>query len=83
MHTATQWVALPRFHPLLHNRPVKTKKNMAQMKEQIKAPKTELSNEGIDLYLSDAEFKTLVMRMLTDMVEHGCKIRGRSEGYAK
>ena len=56
---------------------------MAQMKEQIKAPKTELSNEGIDLYLSDAEFKTLVMRMLTDMVEHGCKIRGRSEGYAK
>ena len=53
------------------------------MIEQIKAPKTELSNEGIDLYLSDAEFKTLVMRMLTDMVEHGCKIRGRSEGYVK
>ena len=24
--------------------------------------------------LSDAEFKTLVMRMLTEMVEYGCKI---------
>ena len=49
-------------------------KKMAQMKEQIKAPKTELSNEGIDLYLSDAEFKTLVIRMLTEMVEYGLKI---------
>ena len=43
------------------------------MKEQIKAPKTELSNEEID-NLSDAEFKTLVIRMFTEMVEYGCKI---------
>ena len=42
------------------------------MKEQIKAPKIELSNEEI-ANLSDAEFKTLAIRMLTEMVEYGCK----------
>ena len=46
---------------------------MAQMKEQIKAPKIELSNEEI-ANLLDAEFKTLVIRMLTEMTEHGHKI---------
>ena len=46
---------------------------MAQMKEQIKAPKMELNNEEI-ANLSDAEFKTLVIRMLTEMVEYGHKI---------
>ena len=45
---------------------------MVQMKEQIKAPKIELSNEGIT-HLSDAEFKTLVIGMLTEMVQYGCK----------
>ena len=45
---------------------------MAQMKEQIKAPKTELSNEDL-ANLSDAEFKTLVIRMLTEMIEYGNK----------
>ena len=39
---------------------------MAQMKEQIKAPEEELSNEGID-NLSDAKVKTLVIRMPTEM----------------
>ena len=46
---------------------------MAQMKEQIKAPKIELSYKEI-ASLSDAEFKTLVIRMLTEMVECGHKI---------
>ena len=46
---------------------------MAQMKEQIKSPKLELSNEEIP-NLSDAEFKTLVIGMLTEMVENGRKI---------
>ena len=46
---------------------------MAQMKEQIKAPKIELSDEKIAT-LSDAEFKTLVIRMLTKMIEYGCKV---------
>ena len=46
---------------------------MAQMKEQNKVPKIELSNEEI-ANLSDAEFKTLVIRMLTELVAYGCKI---------
>ena len=45
---------------------------MAKMKEQIKTPEEEQSNEEI-ANLSDAEFKTLVMRMLTEMVECGWK----------
>ena len=46
---------------------------MAQMKEQVKAPEKELSEEEL-ANLSDAQFKTLVIRMLTEMVEYGCKI---------
>ena len=46
---------------------------MAQMKKQIKTPKKELSDEDIDS-LSDAKFKTLVIRMLTEMTEYGHKI---------
>ena len=44
------------------------------MKEQIKAPeKIQLSNEEI-ANLSHAQFKTLVIRMLTEMVEYGHKM---------
>ena len=46
---------------------------MAQRKEQIKTPEKELSDEEI-ANLSDAEFKTLVIRMFTVMVEYGHKI---------
>ena len=46
---------------------------MAQMKEQIKAPKIQLSDEEI-ANLSDAQFETLVIRMLTEMVKYGCKM---------
>ena len=47
---------------------------MAQMKEQIKAPeKIQLSNEEIG-NLSDAQFKTLVIRKLTELVEFGHKL---------
>ena len=46
---------------------------MAQIKEQIKAPKIELSNKEI-ANLSEAQFKTLVIRMLTELVEYGYKI---------
>ena len=42
------------------------------MKKQIKAPKIELSNEE-RANLSDAEFKALVIRMLTEMVQYGHK----------
>ena len=44
------------------------------MKEQIKdSEKIQLSDEEI-ANLSDAEFKKLVIRMLTEMVEYGHKI---------
>ena len=43
------------------------------MKEQINTPEKELSNEEITI-LSDAEFKTQVIRMLTEMIEYGHKI---------
>ena len=46
---------------------------MAQMKEHIKPPKIELSDEEI-VNLSDAQFETLVIRMLTEMVEYRPKI---------
>ena len=47
---------------------------MAQMKEQIKTPEKELSNEEI-VNPSDAEFKTLVIRALTEMIEYCQKIK--------
>ena len=44
------------------------------MKEQLKAPeKIQLSDEEI-ANLSDAQFKTLVIRMLTELVEFGHKL---------
>ena len=44
------------------------------MKEQIKAPeKIQLSNEEI-ANLSDAQFKTLVIRKFTELVEFGHKL---------
>ena len=46
---------------------------MTRKKEQVKTPKIELSNEEI-ANVSDAEFKTLVIRMLTELVEYGRKI---------
>ena len=47
---------------------------MAQIKEQIKAPEIiQLSNEEI-ANLSDAQFKTLIIRMLTELVEFGRKL---------
>ena len=44
------------------------------MKEQIKAPKMELSDEEI-ANLSDAEFKTLGIRMLTEWLSMVTKYR--------
>ena len=47
------------------------------MKEQIKAPEIiQLSNKEI-ANLSDAQFKTLVIKMLIEMVEYGHKIEER------
>ena len=46
---------------------------MAPMKEQIKTPKIGLGNEEIT-NLSYVQFKTLVIRMLTELVEYGRKL---------
>ena len=44
------------------------------MTEHFKAPeKTQLSEEEI-ANLSDAQFKTLVIKKLTELVEFGCKL---------
>ena len=47
---------------------------MTQMKEPIKTTEKELSDKEID-NLSDAEFKTQVIRMLTELTELGCKMK--------
>ena len=48
---------------------------MTQMKEQIKTTEKELlSNEKI-VNQSDAEFKTLVIRMLREMIVYSHKIK--------
>ena len=47
---------------------------MAQMKEQIKPLEKELNNVEIS-NLSDAEFKTLVIRMLKQIIEYSKNIR--------
>ena len=50
---------------------------MTQVKEQIKAPeKIQLSDEKI-VNQSDAQFKTLAIRKLTEMVEYGRKIEAK------
>ena len=48
------------------------KLKLKKIKIKIKTPKIELGNKEI-ANLSDAEFKTLVIRMLTEMVEYGRK----------
>ena len=47
---------------------------MAQMKEHSKASERELSNEEI-ANLSDGEFKALVIKMLTELIELGWKMK--------
>ena len=47
---------------------MRRQRNMAQMKEQIKTPEKELIEMDIS-NLSDAEFKTLIIRMLKELSE--------------
>ena len=47
---------------------------MAHMKEEIKTPEKEISNEEV-ANLSHEEFKTLVIRMLTEFTELCCKMK--------
>ena len=61
-----------RLCPLQCSRHAETKK-YGPNEKQIKAPKIELSDEEI-ANLSDAEFKTPVVRVLTETVEYAQKI---------
>ena len=59
------------------------KKEKVEMTEHFKAPeKIQLSEEEI-ANLSDAQFKTLVIKKLTELVEFGRKLDEKNEGYAK
>ena len=51
---------------------------MAQIKEQNKTPEKELKEADITS-LSDAEFKTLVIRLLKKLTDHGNKIKKSQE----
>ena len=56
---------------------------MAQLKECINTQETELSEMEI-AKLSDAEFKTLVMKMLRELTENSQQThKERNEGYTK
>ena len=55
---------------------------MVQMTEHFKAPEIiQLSSEQI-ASLSDAQFKTLVIKKLTELVEFGRKLDEKNEGCA-
>ena len=55
---------------------------MAGMKEQIKTPEKIQLRDKQTANLSDAKFKTLVIRVLTEMVVW-LQNRGKTEGYKK
>ena len=44
------------------------------MKEQMKAPEKIQLSDKETANLSDAQFKTLVIRVLTELAEYGCKM---------
>ena len=63
---------------------MRRQRNMAQMKERNKTPEKELNEMEIS-NLSDAEFKTLVIRMLRELIGYFNVIKkkktGRHESY--
>ena len=52
------------------------------MKEQSRTSERERRDEEI-ANLSDGEFKALVIKMLTDLIELGCKNERANERYPK
>ena len=53
---------------------MKQQRNMTQMKEENETPEKEL-NEMEKTNLSDAGFKTLMTRMLKELIEYGSSIK--------
>ena len=58
---------------------MRKQRNMAQLKEQIKTPEKELNKMEIS-NLSDAEFKTLVIRMFKELGEDLSSIKKIQQG---
>ena len=65
---------IPKAPPLYNLSGAPRQRNMAQMKEQSKTPERGLSKEEI-ASLSDGECKALVIKMLTDLIELGQKMK--------
>ena len=61
---------------------MRRQRNMAQMKEKIKIPAKELNKMEIS-NLSDAKFKTVVIRMLKELSEALNNIKKIHEVYQK
>ena len=64
---------------------MRKQRNMLQMKEQNKTPEKEL-NKMKTSNLPDAEFKTLVLRILKELTGYFNSTKkdpGRNEGYTK
>ena len=59
------------------------KKKKAQMTEHFKAPEISQLNSEQIANLSDAQFKTLVIKMLIELVEFVQKLDEKNEAYAK
>ena len=68
----TGWT--PKAPPPYNLTGAQRQRNMAQMKEQSKASERELSDEEI-ANLSDGEFKALIIKMLTELIELGWKMK--------
>ena len=60
---------------------MRRQRNMAPMKKQKKTPEKEL-NEMEITNVSEAEFQTLVIRMLKELTEYGNKIK-KTQGEMK
>ena len=61
---------------------MKRQRNTAQMKEQNKTPEKEL-NKMETSNLSDAKFKTLVIRMLSELKGRGDELREKLQQHKK
>ena len=64
---------------------MRTQRNMAQIKEQNKTAEKELNRVKIS-NPADAKFKTLIIRMLKELIKYFNSIKkdpGRNESYTK
>ena len=75
-HSTTKRVAppwsIPKALPLHNLTGVPRKRNRVQMKEQSKTSERELSDEEM-ANLPSGEFKALIIKMLTELIELGQK----------